>query len=347
MRNTIHIPKPSYPWPTVYSPISETFYEEESDWYDNDYDFMSPESIKRYKKQRIVQVGAFMSPTTVDRDIFRPIGRFAVYVTTFDDYVELMPLDELKIFRDRIFEVMTWDDPRLEEKGILHQMAAARKEWLANGMPQFWIERISTNFHRFITYGIMEETPFKLNKTYPSLARYLMIRAYSIGMVTYGDLIEPATGFALPVDIYNHPVIQRLVMVLSNIIAIQNDYASIRKELTIESERFNIIFILQHEHKITFDEACMEGLRIHDEFVKEMESLSVCLPDFSPYQKEVENYVYHMKLMVTGCNAWYYEGGTQRYNPEGFAVTPNGQLPIPLDFDVKHVSQKQEICRTQ
>ena len=125
-----------------------------------------------------------------------------------------------------------------------------------------------------------------------------MIRAYSIGMVTYGDLIEPATGFALPINIYKHPVIQRLVIILAKIIAIQNDYASIKKELTIESERFNIIFILQNEYKISFEEACMEGLRIHDEFVKEMESLSVCLPDFSPYQKEVENYVYHMKILI-------------------------------------------------
>ncbi|MDP9960576.1 terpene synthase family protein [Chryseobacterium lathyri] len=340
MQNIIHIPKPAYPWPTVYSPISETFYKEENTWYDTDYGFMSPESIKRYKKQRLVQVGAFMSPTTSDRDIFRPIGRFAVYVTTFDDYVELMPLEELKVFRDRIFEVMTGEDPQPEEKGILRQMAAARKEFMDNGMPQFWIDRIATNFHRFITYGIMEETPFKFNKTDPSLARYLMIRAYSIGMVTYGDLIEPATGFALPVDIYNHPVIQRLVMLLATIIAIQNDYASIRKEMTIESERFNIIFILQNEQNVSFEEACIEGLRIHDEFVKEMESLSICLPDFSPYQKEVENYVYHMKLMVTGCNAWYYEGGTQRYFPDGFAVTPDGQNPILLDFEVKHISRE-------
>ncbi|MBB4807206.1 hypothetical protein HNP38_002510 [Chryseobacterium defluvii] len=340
MKKTIHIPKPSYPWPTIKSPISETFYEEECNWYDTDYLFMNPESLKKYKKQRIVQVGAFMSPTTVDRDQLRPIGRFAVYITTFDDYVELMPLEELKIFRDRIFEVMTNQDPDPEEKGILRQMAAARKEWLASGMPQFWIDRISTNFYKFITYGIMEETPFKFNKTYPSLARFLMIRAYSIGMITYGDLIDPATGFALPEYIYNHPVIQRLVMLLSNIIAIQNDFASIRKELTIESERFNIIFILQHEYKISFEEACVEGIRIHDEFVKEMESLSICLPDFSPYQKEVENYIYHMKLMITGCNSWYYEGGTQRYNSDGFALTPNGQAPTVIDFDIKHVSQK-------
>ncbi|MFA6060271.1 MAG: hypothetical protein WC756_18870 [Taibaiella sp.] len=339
MKKKISISTPTYPWPTLYSPISETFYEEESRWYDEDYDFMSPESIKRYKKQRIVQVGAFMAPTTIDRDRFRPIGRFAVYVTTFDDYVELMPLHDLEILRDRVFEVMIGDDPRSDEIGILRQMAVARKEWLAYGMPQFWIERISTNFHHFITYGIMEETPFKFSKTYPSLARYLMIRAYSIGMVTYGDLVDPATGFALPVHIYNHPVMQRLVILLSNIIAIQNDYASVRKELSIESERFNIIFILQHEYKISFEEACIEGLKIHDEFVKEMESLSVCLPDFSPYQKETENYVYHMKLMITGCNAWYYEGGTQRYYPEGFAVTPNGQVATPLDFDVKHIYQ--------
>jgi hypothetical protein len=339
MKQTIHIPIPQYPWPTIYSPIGQTFDEEESRWYDEDYDFMTPDAIKRYKKQRLVQVGSFMSPTTTDRDQFRPIGRFAIIITTLDDYVELMPLNDLKILRDRIYEVMVAEDPRPDEIGILRQMAAARREWLAQGIPQFWIERNAINFHHFITYGIMEETLFKSSKTYPTLSRYLLIRVHSIGMAPYGDLIEPATGFVLPPHIYNHPVIQRLIVLLSNIITIQNDYASIRKELAIESERFNIVFILQHEHNISFEEACIEGLRIHDEFVKEMESLSSCLPDFSPYQKEVENYVYHIKLMITGCSAWYSKSGTHRYDPGGFAVTPNGQAEVSLDVDIRHVSQ--------
>lgn len=339
MKQELIVPRPKYPWPTIISPLTYALDEEEKTWYDNDYsNFLPAESIKRYKRQNLVQDAAYMSPTTTNLDHLRPIGRFMIYITVFDDTFEVTPLKEFIPVRDRVFEVMMGEDPGPNEIGILRQMAAARKEWLENGMPQFWIERISTNFHHFMTYGMMEELPYKLSKTYPSLAHYLLIRVYSIGMLPYGDLIEPGTGFALPVHIYNHPIIQRLKYLLSLVLAIQNDIASIRKELSIGTEIVcNIIPILQHEYKISFEEACTEALRIHDEYVKEMVSLRASLPDFSPYQKETDNYVYHMGLMATGCEAWYYNAKSNRYNAHGFIVPPYREAEVPVDFEIKHV----------
>jgi hypothetical protein len=243
MRDELIVPRCYYPWPTIDSPIANAFDEEELVWYDEDYAYMTEEGVKRSKPQVLSRVATYMHPTCDNIQHMRPCARLMNYITLFDDYFGLTPAKELKALADRVYEVMMSEDPRPEEIGILRQMAQARKEWIKNGMPQFWIERVSKNFYEFIVYAMMEEIPFKQakNRTYPTLAHYLSFRKYSIGMWPYGDLIDPASNFALPVHIYNHPIIQRCRELLGLIITIQNDFASLKKELEIESECLNII----------------------------------------------------------------------------------------------------------
>lgn len=337
MNKEFKVPKPVYPWTTLQSPFAGTLYEEENSWYDQDYQFLSKEAMARYKKMRLVDVGPFMVPAATEKDRVLHATRFAIYMTVTDDYVELLPIKEIAAFRDRIFEVMMGDDPRPEEKGILRQMQANRKEWMALGMPDFWLERIATNYkYRFVTDGIMEESPYKISKNIPPIPLFHLIRANSIGMIPFVDLICPSTGFALPNHIYKHTVIQRIIMLQAIIVALQNDFATIGKELAIESEIFNIITLLQHHHKISFDEACTEGMRIHDEFVDEFVTLSNHLPDFSPYQKETEEFIFYIKQMISGLNDFYYKSGTQRYEPGGFAVPPNGKGETIGRIEIKH-----------
>jgi hypothetical protein len=344
MREELKIPIPTYPWAYVQSTLTFVFDDIEKQWLEEDYSYMGAETVKRYSNQRIIRVPSYMGPTTTNADMLKPICRFVLYQTFFDDYVEIMPLEEVAAFRDRVFEVMTGDSVRPDEIGMFRQMEEARKEWIANGMPQFWIERMAKSFWEFITYGIMEETYFKLTQIYPTLARYLLIRSYSIGQLAYVDMIDPGTGFALPEHIHKHPAIQRVLFLQSILIAIQNDFASIRKELAFEKENFNLIRLLHDTHHLSLEEAVAEALRIHDAYVVELEEISQCLPDFGSYQKEAENYVYHAKLMICCLNEWYYESGTMRYTPNGFAIPKYGTGDEkPLDFDVKHVRQdKQE-----
>lgn len=327
MKDELIVPKCYYPWPTVQSPIATSFDIEEIGWYDNDYTFISQEGINRCKKQKLSQVATFMNPTCKRIDLMRPCARLMIYITLFDDYFGVTPAKELKTIADRVYEVMLGDDPHPDEIGILRQMAEARKEWLINGMPQFYIERVSLNFYEFMVYGMMEEIPFKQGKvrTYPLLAHYFTFRKYSIGMWPFGDLIDAATNFALPVHIYNHPVIQRCRELLGLLIVIQNDFASLKKELEIESECLNIVFILRHHYKLSYQEACAEGMRIHDEYAKELDDLHASLPDFSPYQKEAYDHVYHIKLQISGCANWYYNSGTNRYETKGFIVPQYGR----------------------
>jgi len=327
MKEELIVPRCHYPWPTVNSPIANAFDEEEKDWYDNDYTFISEEGIKRCKPQFLSRVATYMSPTCGSIEQMRPCARMMIYITLFDDFFGLTPAKELKTMADRVYEVMMGEDPREDEIGILRQMSQARKEWMANGMPQFWIDRFSINYYEYVMYGMVEEIPFKQAKvrTYPLLPHYLNFRKYSIGMGPYGDLIDPTINFALPVHIYNHPIIRRCRELLSLIIVIQNDFASLKKELAIETESLNIIFILSHQYKLSYQEACTEAIRLHDAYCLELNDLHQSLPDFGDFQEITYNYVYHIKLQISGCANWYYNSGTKRYEPKAFIVPQYGR----------------------
>lgn len=341
IREELIVPKCYYPWETVQSPIANAFDEEEKEWYDNDYTFISEEGIKRCKPQFLSRVATYMNPTCKNIDLMRPCARLMIYITIFDDYFGITPRDELKVMADRVYEVMMGDEPTPDEIGILRQMAQARKEWLANGMPQFWIDRVSINFYEFIMYGMAEEIPFRQveNRTYPLLAHYLSFRKYSIGMWPYGDLIDPATDSPLPVHLYNHPIVQRCREILSLVIVIQNDFASIKKELEIESESLNIIFILSNQYNLSYQDSCTEAMKLHDAYCQELDDLHTSLPDFGEFQEVVYDHIQHIKLQISGCANWYYNSGTNRYEPKGFIVPQYGregdEIVIPHSVFVK------------
>jgi hypothetical protein len=174
----------------------------------------------------------------------------------------------------------------------------------------------------------MEETPYKLSKQFPTVNNLLLIREYSISMYPYGDPVEPSIGFIVPKHISKHPVILRLKMLMCRIMAIQNDFASLEKELLVDTEILNIVIVMRHQYKISLEEACAEAMSIHDNYIKEFVEIQNNLPDFGAFQKEIENFVHHMTLMISGLGAWYHKGRSSRYKEMGAYPKPEYGLQV-------------------
>lgn len=111
MKEELIVPKCYYPWPTVNSPIATAFDEEEMTWWDNDYTFISEEGVRRCKKQRMSQVATYMNPTCDNIVLMRPCVRLMIYITTFDDFFALTPVNELMPIANRVYEVMLGEAP--------------------------------------------------------------------------------------------------------------------------------------------------------------------------------------------------------------------------------------------
>ncbi|ALR30925.1 hypothetical protein ATE47_10460 [Chryseobacterium sp. IHB B 17019] len=311
MKNTQIMP--TYPWPYIASPHRDSLQDEEIFWYDTDFTFMSKATREKYKRHGLASAAAYMSPTTTDLSRLRPITLLMIWMTLFDDYYEFCPKDKLEPIRDHIINIILGKQPDSDDIGLVRQAAQMVKE-LRTFMPDFWMERFANSFYRYVTYGLMEEIPYKLAKIkhYPPLAVLLPIREYSVAMHPYLDMLDVSLGFILSANLYNHPIIQRFRAITARLAVIQNDFASLEKEKALGAEVFNIVLVIQHEYKISLEEAINKSLHIHDEYVREMDALHAALPDFGPYHKNVDNYIFHMKLMLTGIGKWYQDV-TERY----------------------------------
>ncbi|MDN3692803.1 terpene synthase family protein [Chryseobacterium tructae] len=166
----------------------------------------------------------------------------------------------------------------------MRQVALSRQEFLPY-VNNDWFERWTKDFYSYTTYGIMEETPYKLKKEFPTLNNLLLIREYSISMYPYGDPVEPSINYIVPNSISEHPTIKRLKMLMCRIMAIQNDFASIEKELAVDTEVLNIILVIKNQYKVSLEEATTEAMRIHDSYVNEFVELQNNLPDFGLEQR--------------------------------------------------------------
>ncbi|WP_257667927.1 terpene synthase family protein [Parapedobacter tibetensis] len=327
MKTKFKAPIPKYPWPYSQSPLTGRLAEEGLFWYDTDYDFLSPSTHDKYKnRHQLVSAAEHMSCTTTNVDHLRPIARVMIWLTIFDDYYELCPVSEMLVIRDHLVAILLGETPKSTDIGIYRDIAHSRDEFL-RFMPYEWMERVAEATYRYITYGMIEETPYKLTRTYPSLAHLMIMREYSITVPIYSLMVDPAINFMLPKQVNNHPVIQRLRSVMCQIMSIQNDFFSLQKELERDTEVINILFVLQHEFSMSMEEACTEALRIHDGLVAEFVALHKALPDFGAIHKDVDNYVLHMGMMIQGLNVWY-QGDTVRYVPSEFPYPEYSQPPV-------------------
>lgn len=310
------VPVLQYPWPYEMAPFSQSFYEEQADWIDTDYQFMSEATRAKYKRHGLVEAASYMFPAAGSMEQIRPIARFMVWLTLYDDYYELCPINKLADIRNHIMDVMMGAKPRADDIGLIRQVALSRQEFLPY-VNDDWFQRWTKNFHNFTTYGIMEETPYKLKKEFPTVYNLMLIREYSISMYPYGDPVEPSINYIVPNFISEHPVIKRLKMLMCCIMAIQNDFASIEKELAIDTEILNLILVIRHQYKISLEESITEAMRIHDIYVEEFVVLQNNLPDFGLHQKDLERFVHYMTRMISGLGAWYHKGKSTRYRVPG------------------------------
>ncbi|MEC5142986.1 terpene synthase family protein [Chitinophaga sp. 212800010-3] len=315
------VPILQYPWPYEIGPFSQSFDKEESDWINTDYRFMSEATRTKYKKHGLAEATSFMFPAASSMEQIRPIARFMVWLTLYDDYHEVCPVNELAAIRDHIMDVMLGQQPRPDDIGLIRQVALSREEFLPYANDD-WFQRWTKDFYNYTTYGIMEETPYKLKKEFPTLNNLLLIREYSISMYPYGDPVEPSINYIVPNHISEHPIIKRLKTLMCRIMAIQNDFASIEKESVVDTEVLNIILVIKNQYKVSLEEACSEAMRIHDDYVAEYVELQHNLPDFGSHQKNIERFVHYMALMISGLGAWYHIGRSTRYKTPGAFPKP-------------------------
>jgi hypothetical protein len=309
-----------YPFPETSIPEHvERLKADAENWLDNDYTFLTDSERRLYKIANLAYTTIRMLPhanTSYER--MKPAVRWMVVVTVSDDYYELSTRDEIKDAAERVRAILLGADPLPGEMVFFHQYAIMRDE-LRAFMPDEWMERMAKDMYEYLLFGIREMAAYTATGSLPNTAIYSIIREFDVAVIPFMNFVECEIDFILPKYVVDHPVIQRIRSLMGKIIGFQNDFYSLEKEAVRGASKTpcDLIRVMEKEYELSFEEACREALRLHDDCVTEFASLQSALPDFGSLNKDIENYSLYMGIGIQGLNTWYHLD-TLRYKPEGY-----------------------------
>lgn len=311
-----YLPHNYYPWPDQINPHVAQAEEEYHSWCEQGYAYLPEKAREKYKRMKLHYCTARMVPDLSYGQLI-PCIRFLLFQAVYDDQLEYCTREEIEQSRERLVGIFRGDEPTAEENGLYHQAALIRDEYRAF-MPPEWIDRFVEGFHRVTRYGAAEEAAFKTNIEVPPLVLFRIIREYSVLMYPYIRWAEIQLERALPRHIIEHPVIGRINTLMARVVAWQNDFHSLPKELGLKSEVFNIVLVTQHEYALSsLEDAARVAMRTHDEDLMEFVALQANLPDFGTDNELVAQYVHYLGVMTQGINSFYIKDNSGRYLPLG------------------------------
>ncbi|GAA4152991.1 hypothetical protein GCM10022217_08240 [Chryseobacterium ginsenosidimutans] len=291
-----------YPFPALKNPNAELLQEiTENQWIDGEYLWLyeqNPDLRKKYKKTKTAHIAAQWFPTA-SPDRFRPICRLMLWTLYNDDLYEESGPENIDHISQQSIAVLKGEISG-EDSGIsLGKMLASLREELIQFVPEESISRFTKMIERYFT-GLKTELIYKKEKTFPTVEECIALRENSICLYPFLQLTEVETGIILPPEIHEHPVIRRLQALACHLVTYFNEIQSVAKDEATDSIYYNIVKVIQHEHQISLEEACLEDLRLHNEDLKEFISLQASLPDFGIWQDAVVNWIHYMSMVLSG-----------------------------------------------
>ncbi|KAF5240881.1 hypothetical protein FOXYS1_15427 [Fusarium oxysporum] len=94
--------------------------------------------------------------------------------------------------------------------------------------------------------GVLQQVGVQHRATRPTIEEYMDMRAGCVGAYPCIGLMEFAEGIDIPQYVMDHPSMQAISRITCDLVTLQNDLCSYRKDL-IQGEESNIIFILKDQ----------------------------------------------------------------------------------------------------
>ncbi|MFI0743397.1 hypothetical protein ACH4PU_35815 [Streptomyces sp. NPDC021100] len=226
-----------------------------------------------------------------------------------------------------------------------------RRGWLdvwdrtAHAMSRSWQEQALRSWHDLFR-AWAEEAEARAADNPPRLDAFFGLRRRGIGVRPFLDIAESGSGMELPAHVRNHPCVQELVVLCTDLCIFVNDAHSLERELAA-GEQNNLVMVLVRAHdwpvpraldelRRMFDRSCRRLLRLATEGIADL-SLSLRLSGDEAAQ--LAQYVDLIQSFVRGNYDWSLESA--RYQERGYAKTPRA-----LYLDVLDARWPRPACRS-
>lgn len=316
-----------YPFPVLNNPLASQLQEITDDqWIDGEYLSVykdNPELRKKYKKTKTAHIAAHFFPTASE-ERFKPICRLMLWAFLNDDLYEESDAGTIEYVRTQSIAILNGEIKASQSTIPLGEILASVRQELLELIPQEFMLRLSQMINRYFI-GLEKELMYKKSKKFPTIAECIAFRENTVCLYPFLQLITVDLEVVFPSEIHEHPVIQRLQALTCRMSIFFNEVQSVVKDEATESIYYNTVKVIQNEHRISLEEACVEALRLHDDALEEFIRLQASLPDFGIWHDAVVNWVHHMSLTLSGWKS--ISANLNRYKGTEF--------PTPLELQKK------------
>ncbi|KAH8844670.1 hypothetical protein MCOR27_011710 [Pyricularia oryzae] len=165
-----------------------------------------------------------------------------------------------------------------------------------------------------------------------SVDEYLAFRRGTIGVMPCLCLVEYAEGIELPQYVVDHPSVKACQQVAVDLVLLDNDILSYRKDL-IEGEELNLINILRFSKGLTLQEAVDEMGRMITERYRIWYRALADMPSWGhKLDAEVLRYLDGCRRVALGSLIWSFHTGRYFKDAEGELVREEQKLWIPEEL---------------
>lgn len=318
-----------YPFPMLKSPFAEALQEiTDHQWIDGEYLALyndNPQIRQKYKKTKTAHIASQWFPTARFEKL-QPVCRLMLWTLYNDDMYEESNQQEVLFVRQQTLSVLQGKTITEDTKIPLLNLLATLRNELIQFLPPDSIARFINGLQKYFD-GLLREVDYKSRKEFPSIDECLDIREDSLCLYPFLELMDLETEIFLPEEVHQHKVIKRLQSLAVRMMACFNDVQSVLKDEATDAVYYNIVKVIQHTSNLSLEEACMETLRIHNEYLKEFQYLQNFLPDFGQWQDAVVNRIHYVSMTLNGWKSVSYK--LDRYNStEGFPDVQSIQKTI-------------------
>lgn len=304
----------NYPFPVLKNPHADQLQKmTDHEWIDGKYFWIyedNPDLRKKYQKTKTSHIAAYFFPTA-SPERFTPICRLMLWAFYNDDLYEESESDDIEYVKTHTAGILNGTIEESLSIIPLRDMLDATRQELQRFIPPNSITRLSQMVERYFQ-GLEKELRYKKMKEYPTLEECIAFREKTVCLYPFLQLLEVDLEVVFPLAIHNDPVIQRLQALICRMSAFFNDVQSVIKDEATESIYYNTVKVIQNEHQISLEDACIECLRLHNEDLEEFLKIRASLPDFGFWHDAVVKWVDYMSFILSGWKA--ISAGLDRYN---------------------------------
>jgi len=292
--------------------MHEALLRNEMNSFIDDMEFLSPQAKEKFKQQELGLCAARALPFVTDPQRLRPFNQLICFLVMIDDVYDYSSKTDLFYIAERGQQILNGSGTNQSDNGIFRLMAKMRADLLAF-VPEEWVGELAASFYDFVRYGVAEEKPYKFAQECPPLPLFMLIREYSIGQVSSILLAAMANNTMLPLTVYKHPVVKRLITLNSVLAGMQNDFYSFPKEMSgRKGETISIIWVMQNEYNYTLEEAYYKAMDLYNAYLEEYLLILDNLPDFAEHQQDVVDFFHTAGSLLKAWENWYLYD-TKRY----------------------------------